>query len=242
MLVPALAVDAQLGEQAAQLLAVDAVLCWQAQTQRAVGVAKLKVVDRRRRDAAPLEVRKRLGRGLQRRVVEGRDVVEGGGMVGTDGDWRRQLARRDHRRQRQRGLLFQQRDGVTEAHALLLHHEREDVAAGAAAEAVPQAFVRRDLERGRIVVVKRTATDEIAALRLQGNHRADDGSHVDGGLQRLKVVLRKSAHGRLPPERVKCRSLCETRLEISPFRSMNNFDLRKRSYNESPQAVAHDDQ
>ena len=63
----------------------------------------------------------------------------------------------------QGGLAREYLERLPEAHALAHHHERDHVAAGAAAEAVPEALAFVDLERGRCFVVKGTEAPVLAS-------------------------------------------------------------------------------
>ena len=71
---------------------------------------------------------------------------------------------------------------------LHLHHEGEDGAALAAAEAVEEAALVADRERRRLLAVERAEADVVAPLPLQidvGGDDLDDADPVPDGLERL---------------------------------------------------------
>ena len=72
--------------------------------------------------------------------------------------------------------------------ALALLQKREHVAAGLAAEAVPQALRRRDRERGLVIVVKRAAREEaLADLAQLEPGRADHLGEVHAGFEVVEI-------------------------------------------------------
>jgi hypothetical protein len=69
-------------------------------------------------------------------------------------------------------------DGVGERQVLVLHDELDDIAPGAAAEAMPDLARRVDVEAGGFLFVERAEGDEIRAASFQGKIGADDFDEV----------------------------------------------------------------
>ena len=80
-------------------------------------------------------------------------------------------------------------DGLGEREVLRLHDEAERVAAGAAAETVPQLGGGVDLERGRLLVVQRAAAPEVAAALAHRRALADERDDVGRLAHFLDVVI-----------------------------------------------------
>src|SRR5581483_9636080 len=123
-------------------------------------VPEPQALDRLRRDAALLQLLARARAGRRRELlaeVRRRDLVR----------LQQRFAQRavparlvgiavGHLRQRHAEFLRQHSDGIGERDLLVQFEELEHVAADAAAEAVEEPFVRVDVERRRLLAVKRT--------------------------------------------------------------------------------------
>ena len=86
---------------------------------------------------------------------------------------------------RHAGLGGELGEDVEEATARGPHEEFDDVAGGAATEAIEEAFVGADVERRRLLGVKRAEPQQVSPLLFQldraTNHRADVGTSFDLG-------------------------------------------------------------
>ena len=67
------------------------------------------------------------------------------------------------------GAVGEQLDRLRILEGFLAHHEGDDVAAGAAAEAVKRLRIREDGEGRRLFAVERAKSGKPAAVRLQGD-------------------------------------------------------------------------
>ena len=90
------------------------------------------------------------------------------------------------------GALGQPAHGCEEVQAFVLHHKLEDIAAGAAAEAMPDLLGRVDIEARRLLFVKRAQRPEVRARPFQGKVRADDFHHVVGVADLLQDLFGNS--------------------------------------------------
>jgi len=98
---------------------------------------------------------------------------------------------RVHFRKRDADLLREHPHGVLKADLLVQLEELEHVAAGAAAEAVEEAFVRMDDEGRRLLAVKRTVALVRRAGTLERYVLLDDGEDVRLHAQVVDELLRK---------------------------------------------------
>ena len=186
VLVPGIAHHAQLLQPRADRRAGLAVFLRQAQAQGAVGKAQVKALDQRRIvQAARFKIGQGFRAALQGRVVVVDHLAQQRGVVRIRRHRRGQLGHRGaaHHavtdRQR-RPALAQQLHRMPEAHALGPHHPVDHRAAGLArTQAVPQVLVRRDHQRRRLVLVERTAPDQVGAVALER-----DAPRLDQALQR----------------------------------------------------------
>ena len=82
--------------------------------------------------------------------------------------------------------------GIDEADIVELHHEAENVSAFATAEAMPQLRRRVDFERGRFLVMERTATPEIAATLTQNDPLPCNGDQIARLAHAANIIFRNS--------------------------------------------------
>jgi hypothetical protein len=193
------------------LLAVLPVLLRQAVAQRPVGKAQLESGSEAGGVQSPaVEVLQRFRALLQGLVVVLGDLGEEFGIGGLRVDGKRQLR---HRRVlgRRRWIAGEFRvvgpedlHRVPEAHAFGRHHpvhHRAALATGA--EAVPEVLLRRDDQRRILVVVKRTQTNKVVAMRLELHPtRLRQPPHRNLPLQPLEFVLRDPSHGHHPTKEI----------------------------------------
>lgn len=174
MLVPALAVEAELFQARAHFGAGLAVLLRQTKAQSAIGVAELEALDQLgMHKPALLQIVERLRRLLQRVVIIADDLVQQRLVIGFEPDRRGQPARRRRRKRRWRvvaaGAVLQQFHGMAKAHALALHGPLNHVARRIAAKAMEEVLLGAHGQRRLVVLVEGAKPDQLLAVLLQGN-------------------------------------------------------------------------
>ena len=87
------------------------------------------------------------------------------------------------------GALGEEAHGVEEVEPLALHNVVEDVAAGMAAEAVPEACRRRDVKARILLVVEGAAAPKVVAATRAQHHRLAHERHDVGRLADALLVL-----------------------------------------------------
>jgi len=178
--------------------------------ERAIGEAQPEARDQFRIvQAAARQVRLRLRTLAQVLVVDAHDgiqqrlVILARRQIGTRPLLAHPPRRPIHRRTpldriaRQRRVFLQQLHRVPEAHLVPTHHPVDHRTARLTrAQAVPQVRLRADHQRRRAVVVERTATDPVLAVRLQPDpRRLHQPLQAHRQLQPLDLGLGDAGHG-----------------------------------------------
>lgn len=80
-------------------------------------------------------------------------------------------------------------EAFAEIHGVVSLDEGEDIAAGAADEAVEDLFGGDDAHGGGVVVVERAHANILAALGLEGDALAYDGDDIGGIAHALDIIV-----------------------------------------------------